>query len=187
MRVEDLINTSEAVDEKLGLMRSVDVQHRQLALDAIEVLIDRFIFPAMVDCQESTDRFHTFDIEEITQTEFRGLVRGIFEERLKELMNGLEKPGDDVLTETLEYVDIPIEDFNERERFFKCWAAEEADSSIHSLINFLKEPLIKPDAPRIESLPAEQTRVEKLLGQKLPDKLEYRLESLLNRIKREIG
>lgn len=178
-RADSLIDTGDTIDERLMQMDVTDPQDRSIALGAIQHLVEKFIQPAMVDCPLSSSAFDTFDIEAITKTEFRGLVRNLFNQR----MNGLEKPSDEKLKALLEEFDMPLSDVKQRDQFYRCWAAERANASINSLISFLKKPLTEPITPHIDNSADEVTFIEKLLRNTLPGDLRYSLESLINWIK----
>ena len=176
----------EKAEHALAKLNSTDVRHRQIVLEAIKILIDKHISPLVEEHRQSNDSVDPFDLNKIAGGEIRGLVGSLFNERLKEQTSGLEKFDDTVLKEALEYVDVAIDDRRQREKFFKSWAAVEASSTIGSLIGFLKEPLVKPGVPKIESLPQERISVERLLSRKLSNNVESGLEILLNWIKQEI-
>lgn len=171
-------------DSVLKNMDASNVQHRQIIIECIEQLIRSYISPAMLDCKESSAPLDSFDIEDITKTEFRGLVGSLFEEKLFEQMKNLEKPEDNVLRELLEEFDISLRDGDERDRFFRCLMAERDNGKIHGLINFLKEPLIGSTSIKLSSVKTEQTRVSQLMQSKLPDGLQYLLENLSERLGR---
>ncbi len=181
MDVDWLVATSETLEMRLSQL-AADSQSRETVIGAIEKLIEKYILPAMVDCPLSSAPLDTFDLDAVAGTKVRGLVLGLFEEKMHEL----EKPSDETLKQALNYIEVPISDAAQRNRFYRCWAAEQANSSILKLIQFLQTSLTGINPAKIESARSEQIRVENILKNKLPDGLEFALESFRERLNRGI-
>ena len=178
VRVDALIARSNTAKKALASMNSIDAQDRNTTLSAVEALVVQYIMPAMVDCPLSSASLDVFDLEAVAGTEVRGLILGLFEDR----MNELKTPSDETLNEALAYIEVPIANQTERNRFYRCWAAEQATITVLGLLNFLKEPLIKPLSLQ-HDFAGEQTRLGKLLENDLPGELQISINSLVDQLK----
>jgi len=179
-----LITFRDDAEKIIASMDSVNSEYRMIVLEAIEILIGKYISPLMEEYERFDKFVDPFDLDNIAGAEIRGLVGGQLEEKLKEQMNGLEKPHDRILKEALEYVDVPIDEIERRDIFFNSWAGIKASSTISSLIDFLGKPLANPNPPKIESATVEQAKIKELLKKNLTGSIRYSLERLEERLNR---
>lgn len=182
--VELLIDTNDKVKKILGSMDSSNSEHRRIVLEAVSKMILEYIVPLVEDYERSDKSVDYLKFHEVTDGKIDGLVSGIFDERLKKHIHGLKKPNDEAVKDALEYVDAQFADGRKRDLIFRCWAGIKANSSIQTLIDFLKEPLIGVNLIKLETIQNEQIKIEDLLSYKLPGGLRYSLESLSERLKR---
>jgi hypothetical protein len=180
--VESLIVASETLEQRLKQIDATDPQDRATALDAIEILIERYMKPGMNDPFLLAAPLDVPELDGVAGFELSGLVLSLFNER----MNELEKPSDEKLKAALEEYDMPIDDKARRESFYRVWAMRQANSSIRDLIIFLEEPLVGVNRAKISSVKEEQIRIKRILENKLPAGTEYALESLYERLNRGI-
>ncbi len=168
------------LEAELAKLDAIDAAHRDAALGAVETLIVDYILPA-ADCPFSDDRFSLFDLEAVAGTEIPGLVLSVFQQQ----MPGLQKPIDERLEQTLDFLGIATTDSAQRLKFWRCWAANNANNTISGLLNFLDAPFLSRSktvsAPLTEEAFAlEINRLDQLLQHKLPGDVRYKLLSTAN-------
>lgn len=171
---EDLLVPPQQIDETLARLDAGNPSHRAVVLGAIEQLIARYILPA-TDLPPSPNRFFVFDLDAVAGTEIPGLVRRLFDER----MPGLSKPSDDELKAALDYIDVETENEAHRDRIHLCWSANKAATTLGTLFNFLRAPLRDASRGLRSAMPQERQRLARLLNVRLPEQIEYDIESLM--------
>lgn len=180
IQVERLIVAGETLEQRLKQLDSRNPQDRAAALHAIEVLVERYIRPAMHDKLLRAVPPDVPDLDGVAGFEVVGLVLSLFNRR----MNELEKPSDKALKAALEEHDMPINDFERRESFYRVWVMQRADDSIRGLINFLEEPLIGVTPAKLSSVKDEQMLISNVLREELPGGTQYALKSLYEKLNR---
>ncbi len=174
-----LLVSYREINDRLAQFDASNPAHRRAVLDAVEQLIENYILPAM-DLPSSRNRFDIIDLDAVAGTEIPGLVRRLFDERMPA---DLRKPNDEELKEALDYIDVPTESAEHRDRFYRAWAANMAESALGTLLNFLRQPLQKAPSGLAAVAQQERQRLSKLLQHQLPDSIEYDITSLIERMK----
>lgn len=178
--VESLIVARETLDQRLEQMDAANPQDRATALRAIEILIERYVQPAINDPFLLAVPQDVPDLDGVAGFRIEGLVLSLFNRSMSEL----EKPSDEKLKATLKEYEMPIEDASRRESFYRVRAMQRANASIGGLINFLEKPLIGINPSKISSVRDEQLQIKQLLKQRIPGGIKYDLESLYERLNR---
>ncbi|MBL8149066.1 MAG: hypothetical protein JNN15_03975 [Blastocatellia bacterium] len=177
--VESLIVTRDELRNELKGIDAFNANHRTIVISTIERLVDEYVLKAS-DCPESGSGLELYDIEEVTGIEIPGLMMNLLDREMK----GFTKMTDEELRKALESVGIETTDSRHRDKFYRCWLANEAFSIILPLLDFLKEPLLTQElSPSIKDLlPDERRRIKRLAEMELPKALSYVFGSTLKRI-----
>lgn len=171
-----LISIPQFVEPELAKLDAKNVAHRAVVLDAVETLIADYIIPAM-DLAEVSQESVFFDLETVAECEVSGLVRsGFFDPQFRDL----KKPSDDVLKDALESIDIETSTPEQRDNFFRCWAADMASLSAGAMLAFLR----KTAEQSTDTAVKEANRLEKLLKNPLTSSLEYQISTLVDLLRR---
>jgi len=108
-----------------------EVEHRDMAIDAIYRLIDEKVLPWVQDNTQSVDHIpDPADSDEVDDRIAGHVLRDAFPE--------LEFESENQLRDVLELVDLQGNSESERRRFFRHWAAHAAEVMVVGLLNRLK-------------------------------------------------
>lgn len=171
-----LIAIPQSLEPELAKLDANNPAHRAAVLDAVEALTANYIVPA-IDLAQASEESVFFDLETVAGCEISGLVRsGFFDPQFTDL----KKPSDDVLKDALESIDVETSSPEQRDNFFRCWAADMASLSIGAMLAFLRRT-----SPQSTDMAVnEANRLEKLLKNPLTSSLEYQISTLVDRLRR---
>lgn len=178
VEADSLIIPFKQLDAFLNKLDATNSADRQIVLTAIEQLVEQYILPAE-DCPASNNGLELYNLDEAAGEEVSGLVLGLFESK----MPGLGKPTGEELQSALEYIGVEMSDAAQRDKFYRCWAANVADGTIGGLVNFLKQPLLTRATANIQT-DEEAAVIHRLLDNGLPEKLDYTLRSFVERLEK---
>ncbi len=171
-----LISIPQFVEPELAKLDAKNAADRAVVIDAVEALIKDYIIQAM-DLAEVSQESVFFDLEIVAGCEISGLVRsGFFDPQFPDL----KKPSDDVLKDALESIDVETSTLEQRDNFFRCWAADMASISAGAMLAFLR----KTSPQSTDTAVKEANRLEKLLKNPLTSSLEYQISTLVDRLRR---
>ena len=130
IKAEDLIGIDDYLEDKLSRLDHSNYEHRQIAIDAMELYIRKYISPAMY-LPETT-------LDSVVGKEIGGLgLDFLFNSNRKDLSRPEDKEIDDVLEGLAKRTPTP----RLRNDFWAAWLLENAVFCIKSLYYFLNEPL----------------------------------------------
>ena len=176
--VDSLIVPTPDLDDELAKLDKLNPEHRSVVLQAIERFIYDYVLKAS-DCPPSRSEFFLYDEEEVLGHETEGLTMNLFGRQ----MPGLKKPSDEQLNAAMERYGLGSEADGpqQRDKFYRCWAANHASATLLGLLNFLEFSLPNPPRAKLDALRAElmheQQQLQQMLEHKLPGEVEYVLRS----------
>jgi hypothetical protein len=172
-----LVNLTE-LDSRLAELDATNASDRRIVLRAIERLVEEYIVPAG-DCTLSPNGLELYDLDSAAGTEISGLLLGVFGNK----MSGLQRPSDEELNSALQFIGLELRDAAQRDKFYRCWAANTADGTIGGLVNFLKQPVLTGQTANIQT-DEEAAAIHRLLDNNLPEKLDYTLRTFVERLEK---
>ncbi|MEW6735141.1 MAG: hypothetical protein AB1489_27870 [Acidobacteriota bacterium] len=169
--VDSLIVYRKDLDRELAKLDSLNPADRQIVVAAIEKLVTDFMLN-LNDIPLTEGDLVVYPPETIIfgmGDDFIGNMMDLFANRMPGLA---QKPSDEELTALIEQHITKTTDPAQRDRFYRCWAASQADTTILGLLQFLKYKLPGPPytapQPLKVSIKSERQRLQKLLKHRLP-------------------
>lgn len=136
MKYKSLQGTAKRVEDGLKALDVDNLEHRAIVLNAIVALVQKFVIPAIPLAKQEGDGNIFFALDAVTGCEVSGfLLDAFFTPRFPDL----QKLSDEILQRALVDVGIDLSSVEDRDAFFRVWAAEQATMSAESLLAFLKK------------------------------------------------
>lgn len=145
IKAEDLIGIDDRLIDCLSALDCHNTKHRQIAIDAMEIYVRRYISPAMY-LPDTT-------INGVIGRSVEGLALGVmFDQHIE----SLERPDEEMIKFVFKDCLKHEGTQQQRDDFWAAWLLREAVGCVRSLCNFLEKPLRRHTEERIEATVLEQ-------------------------------